>query len=417
MTGLQAALKQHQAKSLHRQRCVTSSAPAPQIVIDGKSYLTFCHNDYLGLSNHPDVVQALCDAARTFGAGGASSQLVAGHTRIHRQLEEELADFTGRESAVLFSTGYMANAGVVTALTGRGDAIFADRLSHASLIDAGLLSHARFSRYRHCDPEHAGTLLAAASGRRKLLVTDGVFSMDGNCAPLPALAAVAQKHNALLMVDDAHGIGVTGATGRGSTQVHHITPQALPVLTGTLSKAFGTAGAFVAGSRDLTETVIQFARSYIFTTAMPPALAAAALAALRIVREEHWRREKLQQLIHQFRAGCHHLPALTLMPSQTPVQPLLTGSVTAALHMAHVLREQGIFIRAIRPPSVPENCARLRITFSALHTSEHVEQLLQALAQAHHSLPEDHILQGNSSQGDLSDSALQDDHAREEVCA
>ncbi|MDM7322782.1 MAG: 8-amino-7-oxononanoate synthase, partial [Gammaproteobacteria bacterium] len=303
---------------------------------------------------------------------------VNGHTRAHQALEEELAAFTGRARALLFSTGYMANLGAIGALAGRGDTVFEDRLNHASLLDGGLLSGARFKRYPHGDAQALARLLAETGGAEKLIVTDGVFSMDGDLAPLPTLATLARQHDAWLMVDDAHGLGVLGARGRGTVEHFSLSADDVPVLIGTLGKALGTAGAFVAGDTDLIEWLIQAARPYIYTTAMPAALAEATRASLHLVDEEAWRREHLHSLIARFKMGAAQL-GLALLPSQTPIQPILVGDAGEALKLSLRLWEAGIQVTAIRPPTVPQGTARLRVTFSAAHSLQDVDILLTAL--------------------------------------
>ncbi len=376
---LAPALAERRSAHLYRARKLLQSPQTPQVIVDGKPYLAFCSNDYLGLANHPDVISALQASAQTFGVGSGASHLVAGHSSEHHALEEELAAFTGRERALLFSTGYMANVGAITALVGQGDAIFEDRLNHASLLDAGLLSGARFQRFLHNDVDNLQNRLDKTDAARKLIVVDGVFSMDGDCAPLPELAALAQKNNAWLMVDDAHGFGCLGKTGAGSAEHFGLTQEQLPILMGTLGKAAGSFGAFIAGSEILIETLIQFARPYIYTTAMPPAVAAATRASLRIIQHEHWRREHLAQLIAHFRKGAAAL-GLQLMDSFSPIQPIVIGDEAKALLISQKLAERGILIVAIRPPTVPVGSSRLRITFSAQHAIEQVDQLLAVLA-------------------------------------
>jgi len=345
--------------------------------VDGHTLLSFCSNDYLGLAAHPEVIAALQHGAEQYGVGSGAAHLVIGHSSAHHALEEELADFTCRPRALLFSTGYMANIGVITALLGRGDTVFEDRLNHASLIDGGILSRARLKRYTHADASHLTDQLGGAQGE-KLIVTDGVFSMDGDIAPLTDLANAASQHDAWLMVDDAHGLGVLGKQGGGSLPHLGLTQDDVPILMGTLGKAFGTFGAFVAGSEELIETLIQQARSYIYTTALPPAVAEATRASLRLVRKDEWRRERLQKLVQRFRSGAQQL-GLPLMDSITPIQPLLAGSAEQALAWSQQLEAQGILVSAIRPPTVPEGSARLRITFSAIHQDEHIDRLLDAL--------------------------------------
>lgn len=343
--------------------------------------LAFCSNDYLGLANHPRVIAAFKRGVDTFGVGSGAAHLVTGHSTAHSALEEELADFTSRPRALLFSTGYMANLGVISALAGRGDQVFQDRLNHASLLDGALLSRARLRRYAHSDPQALFRMLERLrpeGGRARLIATDGVFSMDGDLAPLPALAAVAREVGAGLLVDDAHGLGVLGEEGRGCLAHFDLGSDSVPILMGTLGKAFGTSGAFVGGSAELIETLIQRARSYVYTTAPPPAIAEATRESLRIARRESWRRERLQALIRRFRAGAAEL-GLPLMDSPTPIQPLVAGTAEQALSWSRGLERLGILVSAIRPPTVPEGSARLRITFSAAHEEMDVDRLLDAL--------------------------------------
>ena len=379
--GLASALKQRKSDDLYRYRRVLESAQAPEVTVEGKSYLAFCSNDYLGLANHPEVIQAFRDAANDFGVGSGASHLVNGHSQHHHRLEEALAEFTGRPRALLFSTGYMANLGAVNALLTRGDAVFQDRLNHASLLDAGLLSGARFQRYLHNDPESLAKKMQRTEARRKLVVTDGVFSMDGDLAPLRELSVVTQQQGGWLMVDDAHGFGCLGSTGAGCIEHLGLSLEQVPVLMGTLGKGFGTSGAFVAGSEELIETLIQFARSYIYTTAMPPAVAAATLVSLRLIQQGQHLREHLAQLIQRFRQGALQL-GLELMDSQTPIQPIKVGSSAKALALSAALERRGIFVTAIRPPTVADGSARLRVTLSAAHSHQQVDRLLLALAEA-----------------------------------
>ncbi len=375
---LEQALQERQAQGLLRERRSLESAQGPEIQIDGKPFLGFCSNDYLGLANHPQVVEAFCETARRYGVGAGASHLVNGHHQEHALLEEALADFTGRARALLFSTGYMANLGTIAALVGRSGLVLEDRLNHASLLDGGLLSGAKFLRYPHGDLEALEQRLQQATADHVLVVTDGVFSMDGDIAPLVEMSALCRRHGAWLMVDDAHGFGVLGADGAGSLQHFGLSQQQVPVLMATLGKAFGTCGAFVAGSAELIDSLIQFARPYIYSANLPSALACASLASLKLVQSEDWRRQHLQQLIKQLRQGAAQL-GLPLMPSHTAIQPLLVGDNATALRLAEQLRQQGIWLTAIRPPTVPTGQARLRISLSAAHSHEQVAQLLQAL--------------------------------------
>ena len=352
--------------------------------------VNFCGNDYLGLARDPRLTAALTAAAAHWGVGSGASHLVTGHTHEHQQLEEELAAFTGRESALLFSTGYMANVGVVSALCGRGERVLQDRLNHASLIDGARLSGGRLLRYRHNDVADAARLLAPAeaateAGSAVLVATDGVFSMDGDVAPVSGLAALAQQHQAWLLVDDAHGLGVLGAHGGGVLELAGLDAQQVPLLVGTLGKALGTFGAFVAGERDLIDYILQRARSYIYTTALPPAVAAATRAALTLVREEPWRRDRLQGLIARFRAAAVR-EGLALGDSETPIQPVLLGDAARALAASLALQQAGYWVAAIRAPTVPAGTERLRITLSAAHDEAQVDGLVAALAGALHGL-------------------------------
>lgn len=374
---LNARLAARRADHLYRQRPLLDSPQGPQVVVDGQPLLAFCNNDYLGLANHPQVIEAWQTGAARWGVGGGASHLVIGHSTPHHALEEALAEFTGRPRALLFSNGYMANLGAVTALVGQGDTVLEDRLNHASLLDAGLLSGARFNRYLHNDVASLAKRLEKACGNT-LVVTDGVFSMDGDVADLPALAREAKAKGAWLMVDDAHGFGALGANGGGLVEHFGLSVAQVPVLMGTLGKAFGTSGAFVAGSEELIESLIQFARPYIYTTSQPPALACATLKSLELLRTEHWRREHLNTLINQFRRGAEQI-GLQLMDSFTPIQPILMGDSARALRLSQRLRERGLLVTAIRPPTVPAGGARLRVTLSAAHTEAQVQLLLSGL--------------------------------------
>ncbi|MDU9410823.1 8-amino-7-oxononanoate synthase [Pseudomonas sp. zfem005] len=377
---LASRLAERRAADLYRQRPLLESPQGPEAVVDGRAVLAFCSNDYLGLANHPEVIAALRAGAERWGAGGGASHLVIGHSGPHHELELALAEFTGRPRALLFSTGYMANLGAVTALVGKGDSVLEDRLNHASLLDAGLLSGARFSRYLHNDVGSLASRLEKAEGNT-LVVTDGVFSMDGDLADLPALCAKAREKGAWVMVDDAHGFGPLGATGGGIVEHFGLGLDDVPVLVGTLGKAFGTAGAFVAGSEELIETLVQFARPYIYTTSQPPAVACATLKSLELLQKESWRREHLNRLIQRFREGAAEI-GLTLMDSPTPIQPILVGDSARAMRLAALLRERGILVGAIRPPTVPAGSARLRVTFSASHSEAQLELLLLALSES-----------------------------------
>jgi len=376
---LATRLAERQAASLYRRRPLLQTPQGPQVRVDEHELLAFCSNDYLGLANHPEVIRAMQQGAEKWGVGGGASHLVIGHSTPHHELEEALAEFTGRPRALLFSTGYMAILAAVTALVGHGDYVLEDRLNHASLLDAGLLSGARFSRYLHNDAVSLANRLRKAAGNC-LVVTDGVFSMDGDLADLPALCAEARAAQAWVMVDDAHGFGALGATGGGIVEHFGLGQDDVQVLVGTLGKGFGTAGAFVAGSEELIETLIQFARPYIYTTSQPPAVAYATLKSLELLRSESWRREHLQWLIGRFRQGAAEI-GLSLMDSPTPIQPILVGDSARALRLSALLKDRGLLVGAIRPPTVPAGSARLRVTLSAAHSEAQLELLLEALAE------------------------------------
>ena len=372
-----AELQTLKQQSLYRSRRVVDGPQTTQIVVDGRKLVNFCSNDYLGLANDAAVVAATKRALDRYGVGSGSAHLICGHSSAHHALEEELAEFTGRERALLFSTGYMANLGVISALLGRNDVVLQDRLNHASLLDGGVQARAKMLRYRHADVCDARDKLAANSARM-LLVSDGVFSMDGDLAPLPALAELAQSFQAGLLVDDAHGFGVLGAHGGGIVEHFGLNQNDVPILMGTLGKAFGTFGAFVAGSDPLIEYLLQKARTYVFTTALPPAVAEATRTSLRLLREQSWRRDKLHQLVARFRLGAGQL-RLSLMDSPTAIQPILIGDSERALAASRALLERGFMVSAIRPPTVPVGSARLRVTFSANHDPAQVDALLNAL--------------------------------------
>ena len=346
-----------------------------------RSLLNFCSNDYLGLSQHFAVVNALQDAAARDGAGGVASHLVCGHHAIHGALERELADWLQLPRALLFGSGFSANLAVMQALLGDEDVCVQDRLNHASLIDGARLAGCRLRRYPHVDVEGALRQLRGAPEGAAMLATDGVFSMDGDVAPLRELAIAARVQQALLYVDDAHGVGVLGPDGRGSVAAAGLDVAAVPLRLATLGKALGSCGAVVAGDADLVDHLAETARPYLYTTAMPPAQAAAALAAVKLARREHWRRERLQELVHRFRArATRH--GLQLLASETPIQPVLCGDNARALAMAESLEEAGYWVAAIRPPTVPEGQARLRVAFSAAHEPAQAEALADALALA-----------------------------------
>lgn len=369
-------------ESLHQQgllrtRRVLESAQGAHVTVDGKHYLSFCSNDYLGLANHPDLIAAAQQGAARYGVGAGASHLVSGHSAAHHELEARLADFVGQPAALLFSTGYMANIGVIGALLGRHDAVFADKLNHASLNDAALLSRAKLQRYPHLDMQALDAMLAASKAPRKLVATDTVFSMDGDIAPLPELLALCERHDAWLLLDDAHGFGVLGEHGQGALAHCGIASPRI-IYMATLGKAAGVFGAFVAGAPELIQTLVQRARSYIYTTAAPPMLASALAASLELIAAEDWRRRHLGQLIAHLKQSLK-LRRWHLLPSVTPIQPVVIGPNAETVAVSEALRERGILVPAIRPPTVPKGQARLRISLSAAHSIEDVERLAQAL--------------------------------------
>jgi len=372
-------LAELERRGLRRSRLVRQSPQGPRIVVDGREVLAFCSNDYLGLANHPRIVEAAIEAASRYGVGEGASHLLSGHSAIHQRLEEKLAEFMHMPRALLFSTGYQANIGAVTTLAGPEDAIFSDALNHASLIDGVRLSRARVVRYPHADLGFLSGALAESHARTKLIVTDGVFSMDGDIAPLPAVLDLCERHDAWLLVDDAHGFGVIGPEGGGSPAYFGLRSPRL-VYVGTLGKAAGVAGAFVAGGAEMVETLLQRARTYIYTTAAPAMLAAAVETSLQLIREDEWRRERLRKLIAVLRRELRGSQSALASPD-TPIQPLVLGENSEAVRASAALRERGILVPAIRPPTVPEGTARLRISLSAAHSEDDVLRLAAALRE------------------------------------
>ena len=383
---LEHDLDERAARGLLRQRRTLETPQSPHIIVDSKPYLAFCSNDYLGLANHPQLIAALQQGAQEWGAGAGAAHLVSGHFAPHQQLEDRLAAFVGKPAALLFSTGYMANLGVVQALAGKGDTVFADKINHASLNDAMLLSRAAVKRYRHGDLAQLAQLLEQTKNGRKLVITDAVFSMDGDLALLRELLDLCERFDAWLYVDDAHGFGVLGQQGRGSLfQAPPPKGEGLGwgsspriIYMATLGKAAGVSGAFVAAEQAVIDTLVNHANSYVYTTAAPPALAAALLQSLQLIEQGDALRANLHNLIAQLRNGLSDLP-WPLMPSETAIQPLLIGDNRQALALSEALRARGIWVAAIRPPTVPQGTARLRITLSAAHSGADVQRLIGAL--------------------------------------
>jgi len=382
---LAADLKELKAAGLERRRRLLESPQGARVTVDGRDYVAFCSNDYLGLAAHPELIEAARAGAARYGVGAGASHLVLGHSAAHHELEERLAAFVGLPRALLFSAGYLANIGVVTALVGRGDAVFADRLNHASLNDAALLSRAEFKRYPHLDLAALERLLSASRARRKLVVTDAVFSMDGDIAPVPGLIALCERHDAWLLVDDAHGFGVLGRAGRG-VLAHFAARSPRVIYMATLGKAAGVFGAFVAAQEEVIEWLLARARSYIYTTATPPLLAHALLKSLDLIEREDWRRDGLSKLIivlNQIVISRRW----RLMPSTTAIQPLVIGANEEAVAVSRALARDGLLVPAIRPPTVPPGTARLRISLSASHSVHDVERLARSLNEIERAVP------------------------------
>ncbi len=377
---LDAALQKKQNENLYRVRRIAESAHSVEMRIDGQDLITFCSNNYLGLANHPLIKQAAIDGVNKWGVGGGSAHLVNGHSQAHHQLEEQLAEYAGYERALLFPSGYMANMGIASALLGRSDVVVEDKLNHASLIDAAKMSGAKLSRYQHVNKESLEQQLQKHSEKeRALVMTDSVFSMDGNMAPLKAISQLCKQYDRPLMIDDAHGFGVLGEQGSGSLEACGLSSDDVPIMMATLGKAVGVSGAFVAGSNSLIETLIQQARTYVYTTACPPAMAAATSKAIELIQEEAWRREKLRENIALLKSEAEQ-HGLSLMLSNTAIQPINIGTADKALRVSQELLTQGFLVPAIRPPTVPKNTSRLRITLSAEHSSEQIQQLIRVLA-------------------------------------
>ena len=380
MRDLVAELAELQRQGLRRGRRLLDSAQGAHVRVDGREYLSFCSNDYLGLAADPRIAAAAAEAIRQFGLGAGASHLVSGHHRVHDNLERALASFVGLPRALLFSAGYLANLAVVTVLAGRSSDVFADRLNHASLNDAMILSRARCKRYSHCDIASLEILLERSDAANKLVITDAVFSMDGDIAPLPDIARMCERYGAWLVVDDAHGFGLLGPSGRGAL-AHFGLDSPHIAYVGTLGKAAGVSGAFVAGSEQLVELLIQRARAYIYTTASPPALAAALVKSVELIQAEDWRRQRLADLSARIARNLK-LHRWRLLPSQTAIQPLIVGENSETLALSDALASAGILVPAIRPPTVPKGSARLRISLSAAHTEADVDMLIETLRGA-----------------------------------
>ncbi len=377
---LEKKLKRHKQQNLFRRPYTVVSRSGSLFKIDSHLLINFCSNDYLGLSKHKAVIFALKEAADKFGVGSSASPLVCGRSHLHQQLEETLAEKTGREAALVFPSGYMANLAVATTFTERADGVFLDRLAHTSLIDAARLSAAKLHRYKHTDCDALGFALRSSPLKDKLVLTDAVFSMDGDKAPIEKLAKVCKQNDAVLAVDDAHGFGVLGKSGGGLLEEKNMQATDVPILVATFSKALGTAGAFIAADKIFIETLKQFAKTYIYTTALAPVIAGATITALKVLEHESWRRETLNTLIEYFCARVEVL-GLHFLPSVTAIQPFMVGDSKKAVCISDKLFDAGFFVTAIRPPTVPEGSARLRITLTAEHTEAQIDRLLETLSR------------------------------------
>ncbi len=380
LAALQKELEQRKADGLLRQRRLLDSPQAEHIVANQKPYLSFCSNDYLGLANRPELIATMQKAAGDSGVGSGASNLITGHHRYHDSLEKQLARFVEMPAALLFSTGYMANIGVLGALAGRGDAIFADKLNHACLNDGGYFSYADFHRYPHNDVAALEKLLQASKARHKLIAADAVFSMDGDIAPIPEYLALCEKYDAYLYLDDAHGFGVLGEHGQGSLNHFKIKSPRIIVMA-TLGKAAGVAGAFVAGEQVVIDYLIQKAKSYVYSTPAPPALSATLSASVQLIEQGDDLRANLYALIAYLKQNLK-LKKWKLLESDTAIQPLMIGGNQEALAVSEYLQTHGILVPAIRPPTVPTGTARLRISLSAAHSLDDVKQLVAAIHQA-----------------------------------
>ena len=379
-SDIEQRLQERERQNRYRRRRVVESPQGRTLQIDGRQLLNFCSNDYLGLASDARVRAAFKQGIDDWGAGSGAAHLVCGHSKPHHELEEAMAEFTGRPRCLLFSSGYAANLGVINGLLSVGDHVFEDRLNHASLLDGGWISRAKFQWFEHGDIDGLSAKLAARANNdgRKLIVSDGTFSMDGDLCLLNDLVRLGHQHGAWIMIDDAHGFGVHGTEGRGIVNQEQFGVDDVQILVGTLGKAFGTHGAFVAGSEEMIETLIQKARTYVFSTALPPSIAVATLTSLEILRSEEWRRDRLRNHVQQFRQGANQI-GLSVMPSESPIQPVLVGTEQAAMTISAQLEELGILVTPIRPPTVPDGSSRLRITLTASHREEDVDHLLGGL--------------------------------------
>lgn len=379
ISELASALNLRKQDHLYRQRLVVDESTAAKLKIDGKSYVNFCSNDYLGLASDAKLKLALQQATEKYGVGSGASQLVCGYSQSHQQLELELADFLQRPRAVVFSSGFLANLGVISSLLSRNDSAYLDRLDHASIIDGVKFSGAKFERYAHKNVEDLERRLKKPNSGKSLVISDGVFSMDGDIAPVAQLTQLTKQHDALLMIDDAHGVGVLGKNARGCIELANTETQKVDILVGTFGKAFGTCGAFVSGKEEIIETIIQKSRTLIYTTALPAAITETTRASLKLIRTESWRRDKLNSNIEYFKRQSER-NGINLSGSSTAIQPIIVGSSEASLALSEALKHAGLLVIAIRPPTVAKNGARLRITLSAAHDQNQIDLLVSTLS-------------------------------------
>jgi len=376
-------LKQIHDKQLFRLLTELETGQSPEVTISGKSYVLFGSNSYLGLSVDPKVVESAKLALEKYGTGSGGSRLVSGSFDLHRMLEERIARFKNTESSILFSSGYLANIGTISALVGSDDIIYSDELNHASIIDGARLSRSTVKIYKHLDLNHLQELIESDKNTkcRKLIVTDTVFSMDGDLVPLPELVEISEKYGCILMIDEAHATGVLGKRGSGATE-HFGVEDRVPVVMGTLSKAVGSLGGYIAGSKELIDFIRNRVRSYIFDTSLPPASLAASITAIDIIENEPQRREHLWNMVKKFKTGIED-SGLRVLPSHSAIIPVLIGDAEPALNFAKMLRENGVFTPAVRPPSVPHGMCRIRVTIMATHTQEHIDTALKAFRAAY----------------------------------
>jgi glycine C-acetyltransferase/8-amino-7-oxononanoate synthase len=380
VSDIEERLEELRERGLYRRMRLVSGPQGPRVLLDGKPVLLLCSNNYLGLADHPRVREAAAEAAMRWGVGAGASRLVSGNMTVHRRLESELADFEGSQACVLFGSGYLANAGIIGLLAREGDVVLSDALNHASIVDGCRLARARTFVYEHCDMEHLEHGLREAAGRASLIVSDGVFSMDGDVAPLPEIVELARRYDARVMVDEAHGTGALGPGGRGAAAAAGLEDE-VDVLVGTLGKALGSYGAYVCCDATMAEYLVNSARTLIFSTGLPPPAVAAALAALDLLRSQPQRVDKLQRNGRVLREALR-AEGLDTGDSETQIVPLVMGDAAAAVAACEGALKQGVFAQAIRPPTVPEGTSRLRLAVMASHTAAELRQAAKALAAA-----------------------------------